>query len=111
MIENRQIFNNGICDVYKFKSNTLIIPHINGLRFEYKTVGSERFYKAAEQNRRIEDVIRIPAVNGVEANMIVIINEKQYTIVQAQRIKDSKPPCWQLSLEERKKRLEIAVGD
>ena len=95
MISKRQTFNDGICTMATIiNANSLKIKQA-GIRYDNRTVGSERFYKAAEP----------------QATDIVIMNGDQYNVIQVQMIKDAKPQAWQLSIEKRKKRLEIHVNE
>ena len=56
-------------------------------------------------------MIRIPLIAEPQATDIVIMNGDQYNVIQVQMIKDAKPQAWQLSIEKRKKRLEIHVNE
>lgn len=110
-ISKQQLFNDGVCMICRFKtSSELRITH-SCLRFENRTVGSERFYKAAEMQHRVDKVIRVPFIFEPRANDVVIIDDEQYNILQVQYIRDTKPKAWQLSIELRKKRLEINVNE
>lgn len=111
MISKRQTFNDGICTMATIiNANSLKIKQA-GIRYDNRTVGSERFYKAAEYQHRCDKVIRIPLIAEPQATDIVIINGDQYNVIQVQMIKDAKPQAWQLSIEKRKKRLEIHVNE
>lgn len=110
-MRKKQNFNDGICAVADLKNNNTATVRYQTLRFEYRTVGEERFFKAAEQNRRIKHVIRIPKVSGIEGNQVFVIDGNQYTAVQVQLIRDTDPACWQVSLEQRNKRIEVIIND
>jgi len=109
MQNKKQLFNDGVCSIADIRSSSVAEVRYPNIRFEYRTVGEERFYKAAEQNHRIKHIIRIPKISGVQANQIFIIENVQHTAVQVQLIKDTLPPCWQVSLEERNKRIQLEV--
>lgn len=111
MISKRQTFNDGICTIATIiNANGLKIKQA-GIRYDNRTVGLERFYKAAEYQQRCDKVIRIPLIVEPQATDIVIMNGDQYNVIQVQMIKDAKPQAWQLSIEKRKKRLEIHVNE
>lgn len=97
-----QVFNDGIAGIYKITSNKSMRTVYPSLRYAERTVGSERYFKAAENQQTINMLIRIPKLRDVTANDVVVIRGKQYRLVQVQSINDSKPPSLQLSLEEMK---------
>lgn len=106
-----QVFNDGICKLARFGTHSDLNIVQRYLRYENRTVGSERFYKAAEQQKRIDKVIRIPCIPEPQATDVIIIGDDQYNVLQVQYIRDTNPSCWQLSIEKRKKRLEIYVNE
>ena len=94
-----QTFNDGILSLYTINDDDSLSPVQSGIRFEYRTVGSKRFFEAYEFQRRADKVVRIPPTAEPLSNDIVIIEDKQFNILQVQKIKDTMPECWQLTLE------------
>ena len=106
-----QLFNDGILSICTIDDEENLQIVCRNIRFENRTVGAERFFKAREFQHSISNVVRIPQIDDIEDNYIVVINDKQYNILQLQSINDTFPPCWQLSLEKRKTRLELSEDD
>lgn len=68
-------------------------------RFDNRVVGSKRYYIAAQAQREITRIIRIP-MTDVDKSDMVLIGEKQYRIEQAQPLPEKNPPSTDLTLEE-----------
>lgn len=113
MKSKTQVFNDGIAEIYSVKN---IAPpgnkvkmgltiKVGPLRYEERTVGMSRFLLAKQDMTLIEQLLRLPRINFVSRNDVVIPTDgKQYKIVQVQYPPDIEPPCMDLSLE----RLEVA---
>jgi hypothetical protein len=95
-----QTFNSGICSIYKIGNNDVLSLKIGGIRFDDRTVGSERFFKAADFQLKASKMIRIPFIDEPKANDIIVIGENQYNMIQVQSIYDTYPKCWQITLQE-----------
>ncbi|MBR1724779.1 MAG: hypothetical protein IJ723_07170 [Ruminococcus sp.] len=94
-----QTFNDGILSLNTIAEDDTISLVQGGIRFDNRTVGSKRFFEAYEFQRRADKVVRIPLIAEPLSNDIVIIEDKQFNILQVQKIKDTMPECWQLTLE------------
>ena len=98
-----QVFNDGIMALYSISDDDSLSLIMPGIRFELRTVGSKRFFEAMEQQHRADKVIRIPKyAPETNANTVVLIEGRQYTVLQTQDISDTAPECRQLTLEELK---------
>lgn len=95
-----QTFNDGILSLNTIAEDDTISLVQGGIRFDNRTVGSKRFFEAYEFQRRADKVVRVPPIAEPLSNDIVIIEGTQYNILQVQKIKDTMPECWQLTLEE-----------
>ncbi len=104
-----QTFNDGIVSIYKVQDisepgntpiNSLLIKHA-GLRYEERTVGMGRFWTAAQNNVKIDMIIRVPRLRDVSTQDVAILNidNKQYEIKQVQYPPDIQPAVMDLSLE------------
>ena len=103
-----QTFNDGILSIFELKGNEeRLFPAFKNIRFENRTVGAERFFKAKEAQHKVSKVVRIPQVRTLCDKDIIVIGDEQYRILQAQTINDTLPKCWQLTLERVKKRQEF----
>ena len=104
-----QQFNDGVLKVYEVtniaeagdRPKDGLIPKFNGaVPYEERTVGITRFYTGKQTQNTIEQLLRIPRVNGISRNDIVVpIDGEQYRIEQLQSINDIEPRCLDLSLE------------
>lgn len=96
-----QNFNDGIVSFYTINDDDSLTVIAEGIRFGTNTVGSARFFAAMEQQHRADKSIRIPRfMPEFVANVVAVIEDRQYTVLQAQDINDTMPLCFQLTLEE-----------
>lgn len=71
------------------------------LPFDYKTVGCDRYWKAAQADVKISIAISVPFRPKISTQSIAIMgDDTQYYIRQAQRITDTRPQTLKLSLEK-----------
>ena len=100
-LKNRKFetFNDGTLVVCEVSGRALIGTKISGIRFGDKTVGVSRFWDAKVLGNTISRMICIPPISVIERNDVVLIEDKQYQIVQIQEKIDTFPPCLYLSLE------------
>lgn len=94
-----QTFNDGVLSFYHINNDDTIQLTQGGIRFSTRTVGSKRFFEAYEFQKRADKVVRVPPLAEPNANDVVIIEGKQFSILQVQEILDTSPKCWQLTLE------------
>lgn len=106
-MEKIQTFNSGIVRLAYILQGERLRYKGNPLRYNERTVGLRRFFQADQVGRKISKVIRVPKIKDISENDVAIINNNQYSIVQMQNIDDTKPKCWQLTLEKIKTRLKF----
>lgn len=115
-----QTFNDGVLTVYKvgniaglgnMPKDGLVPKFDNTLPYEERTVGVTRFVANKQDQSVIEQLLRIPRINGIAREDVVIpIDGEQYKIKQVQSINDVEPRCLDLSLERVDVAYELA-GD
>lgn len=100
-------FNSGIVNIYSVENVAekgdkpdLQLKHKWKLRFEYQTVGVQRFYIAQQSDIKLSQLVRIPQRLDINTHDVAIVDGIQFDIVQVQHIYDTKPVCTLLSLEE-----------
>lgn len=105
-----QTFNDGVLTVYKvgniagignMPKDGLIQKFTNTIPYEERTVGMNRFIANKQENTLIEQLLRIPRINGIAREDVVVpIDGEQYRIKQIQSINNVEPRCLDLSLEK-----------
>lgn len=105
-----QTFNDGVLKVYKVTNianagdrpkDGLELKFQGTIPYEERTVGITRFTLGKQDQNTIEQLLRIPRVDGISRNDIAIpIDGEQYRIEQVQTINDVEPRCLDLSLEK-----------
>lgn len=95
-----ETFNSGILDICKVKDNKVIADVVKGIRYQNKTIGVTRYWNAQVASAKIDKLISIPLIRGVEYSHIILINREQYKINQIQPKEDTNPPTLLLSLEK-----------
>ena len=108
-------FNDGIVSIYKVSN---IAPKgdkpceklvfYNKYCFADKTVGLNRYYEAMQNNVQISRSILIGANDfNISPQMVAVIGNTQYMIIQVQTVRDTRPPHLILSLSEVEMNYEI----
>ena len=95
-----QTFLDGTCDLYAQDENGKQKLVRENVPYQLRTVGSRRFFEAAQIGHTISRVIRIPDVGMALNDCFVTIRGQTYQVLQAQEIMDTNPRCLQLSLEQ-----------
>ena len=95
-----QTFLDGACDLYSQDENGNARLVRKNLPYQLRTVGSKRFFEAAQIGHTISRVIRIPDIGMALNDCQVSIRGQTYQVLQMQEIMDSCPRCLQLSLEQ-----------
>ena len=95
-----QTFLDGTCDLYAQDENGNTQLVRRNLPYQLRTVGSKRFFEAAQIGHTISRVIRIPDIGMALNNCQVSIRGTTFQVLQMQEIMDSCPRCLQLSLEQ-----------
>jgi hypothetical protein len=108
MPQKTQTFNDGVASIYSVENiaspggmpkEALTIKAAN-VRYKERTVGMSRFWAAKQTNAKIGRLLRMPKLNSVSTQDVVIpIDGKQYKILQVQYPEDVYPPVMDLSLE------------
>lgn len=93
-----QTFADGICSVWTTLRNQPDKELYHNLHFGAQSLTYRRAYAARAVRERIDRVIRIPYVNGVEQGQQVHIGTARYTITQVQPIESSNPRVKVLTL-------------
>lgn len=95
-----QTFLDGCCDILGPDEDGREVKLFENIPFDLRTVGSKRFFEAAQIGHTISRVIRIPDVGRAVNDCSVNIRGATFQILQAQEIMDTCPRCLQLSLEQ-----------
>ena len=95
-----QTFLDGTCDLYAQDENGKQKLVRENVPYQLRTVGSRRFFEAAQIGHTISRVIRIPDVGMALNDCFVTIRGQTYQVLQAQEIMDTNPRCLQLRLEQ-----------
>ena len=95
-----QTFLDGTCDLYAQDENGEPQLVRQNLPYQLRTVGSKRFFEAAQIGHTISRVIRIPDIGMALNDCQVSIRGTTFQVLQMQEIMDSCPRCLQLSLEQ-----------
>ena len=100
-----QTFLDGLCAIFGQDENGKQKLVRGNVPYQLRTVGSRRFFEAAQIGHTISRVIRVPKIGRDLNDCQVVIHDgsekgQLYQILQAQEIMDTKPRCLQLSLEQ-----------
>ena len=115
--EITQSFNDGTVTVFEqtengqpgYQSRPALTPKVT-LRFEERKLGIQRFYSAAQNQQRIERVIRVPRTEKVNAQDVAKTHDgKQYRIELVQLVPDVFPPSVDLTLSRIEQIAEVAT--
>lgn len=78
------------------------------LRYEERRMGIQRYYAAAQNQQRIERVLRVPKTGKVNAQDIAVTQDKrQYRIELVQAVPDVYPPSVDLTLSRIEQIAEV----
>lgn len=105
-IKNKNIefesFSSGICTILsqdEFDEDKFIVIY-DKLAFSNKTLGYGRYFSASVEQVKIDRVIRIPNVKGINNHDRVKIDKNSYIIELIQVLEDTNPKTLQLTLRE-----------
>jgi len=98
-----QPLNDGVLEVYANDRadgvDNLTIKH-GCLRYDERTVGINRYYKAKQENVEITRLLRVQRLRDISTQDIAVTEVgEQYHIRRIVYPKDVVPPCCDLSLE------------
>lgn len=95
-----ETFNSGILNICEVKDNKIIADVVKGIRYQNKTIGVTRYWNAQVASAKIDKLVSIPWIKGIEYSHIALINKEQYKINQIQVKEDTNPPTLLISLEK-----------
>ncbi len=111
-------FNHGVADFFRLVNvaqagNKPVYQRekIVTLRFEYETLGMNRFYTALQADVKLDELIITPLYRSISTQDIVAIFGKSYRIEQVQHITDTKPPASRFSLSKLEENFALNSGD
>lgn len=102
-----QTFNDGMVTICRIEDAAQpgyapepeIVENKYNLRYEEQRVGVTRYYSARQAQIRIDKVIRVQKVSGINTQDIAILQTgEKYRIDQVQIVPEVYPPCLDLSL-------------
>lgn len=99
-------FLDGKCDIYRLPTcadgGTGGLPKkiFGGIPLNERVVGSRRAFEAMQAGHTISRVIRVPLVPVEWNDCFVVVGTQQFSILQVQKLPDTSPKCWQLTLEQ-----------
>jgi hypothetical protein len=114
--KQRQTYNDGLLSVYAISNIAQpgdmpvdgLTLRVGPLRFSKRTVGMTRFWAGQQSGARIDMLLRIPRVPGINTEDVVVLHDgTQCAIRQIQEPEDILPPSLDLSLEKRVSLLEF----
>lgn len=70
------------------------------LRFAFSTVGMQRFYEAMQNQVNISLAVTMPLIASVSTQDVVVIDGRQYRIIQKQAKYDTRPASMLLTLSD-----------
>lgn len=100
-IDKMPVYPDGQCNIYSIDDDGVNTPILTGLCFQERMMGYNRYYAAAAVQVKVDRVIRVPDIQGVSAhNYVDILNEGRYEIEFIQKIFDSTPPNYDITLRQ-----------
>lgn len=96
-------FNDGIVDIHSETKGEELLRY-DGIRYANEVMGATRFYAAAAANIKINRVISIPCLKGIEPEMVFEITEDRqgvtgkYSAVEVQTITETAKPYLKIVL-------------
>lgn len=76
-------YSDGVGCIYAVKNRTLISVKQEVVHFAVTTVGERRFWDAYVAGFKINEAIRVPLGTNVQQGDIIVINNDQYEVKQA----------------------------
>lgn len=95
-------FNDGTLSICEVEGRKITKTKYAGIRFGNRVVGIKRFWHAKVNSSTVDKTVAIPWGLVINTLNIVIINDRQYKILQIQEKFDARPAEKLLSLEESK---------
>ena len=113
--EISQSFNDGVAEIYEqtdaaapgYQPRPELKKKIT-LRYEERKLGIQRYYSAAQNQQRIERVLRVPKTAKVNSQDVAITEDgRQYRIELVQTVPDVYPPCVDITLSRIEQTAEV----
>jgi hypothetical protein len=95
-------FNDGTLDICEVEGRNIIKTTFADIRFGNRTVGISRFWNAKINSSTVDKTVAIPFDIKLTTLDMILIDGKQYKVLQVQEKFDAKPPENLVSLEENK---------
>lgn len=101
-------FNDGLVKIYSVEdiAQPGLMPRLQltlkvKLRYEERKLGIQRYYSGQQNQTEISRVLRVPEPPYEIDNQMIAVTEagRQYRIRLVQNVRDSFPPCLDLTLE------------
>lgn len=78
------------------------------LRYEERKLGIQRYYSAAQSQQRVERVLRVPRIGGINAQDVVKTHDgRMYRVELVQAVPDVFPPSLDLTLSRIEQIAEV----
>lgn len=94
-----ETFPDGVCSLWQLDKAKKPFLLLNNVRYRERTVGERRNFDAEQNGHTIQMLIRVPHMDFVKTGVFVTIGEKQFKVLQVQKILDTVPQCIDLTLE------------
>lgn len=94
-----ETFPDGVCSLWQLDKTKKPVLLLKNIRYRERTVGERRNFDAEQAGHTVQMLIRIPRMDFVTVGTFVVIGSRQYKVLQAQKIMDTKPLCTDLTLE------------
>lgn len=95
-----ETFLDGVCSIWRLDENRKPAKVLENIRFQQRVVGAKRNYCAEQAGHNIEMLIRIPRCDRVMRGSFIVIEERQFQVVQVQTILDVIPQCTDITLTQ-----------
>ncbi|MBQ9328939.1 MAG: hypothetical protein IJ225_10485 [Solobacterium sp.] len=91
-------FNDGLADSYAVADRRITKIRQERIHFNQASVGERRYWDAYVSGVQITMAVKVPLGTKVDQGDLLVIDEKQYIVVQKDYKDDKMPACWLLSL-------------
>ena len=92
-------FNDGLADCYNVTDRKITKEKQLQIHFAQATVGERRYWDAYVSGIQVTMAIKVPLGTDVEQGDLLVIEGKQFIVVQKDYKDDKLPACWLLSLQ------------
>lgn len=92
-------FNSGLADCYEVTDRKIKALKQEQIHYAQMSVGERRYWDAYVSGIQIAAAIRVPIGTAVEQGDLLVIEGKQFVVVQKDYKDDKLPASWLLSLQ------------